>query len=470
MELSYQTNQAQNQRQTQRLILSARMKESLDILQMSLPELQKKVEAEILENPVLERDEQCDMSRENSKICGEHDREIQWLSGGAPLRYDTNSASSFQNVSFDSLTAASQGPTFRVFLLKQLSELDIGPSTAKICRFIIDSLDEKGYLRDSAEEIAASLGTQNTKAVNRALKIVKGMDPAGVGASDLRECLSLQAERQPEFNPAATIIINQYLELLAENKVKEISHILDIPVAAAQECCNAIRKLNPIPSSGFNTATCEKFVLPEAIIKLDECGNLCVESNHNETDRLFINPLYSRMAESTDDNDVKKYLKNKIKRASALIDDISNRKTTILRIIEMVVKLQPQYFKVGSYCLKPMSMKSLAGQLGLNESTVSRTIHDKFILCPLGMIPLKAFFTHPVNAGENGSAASVAAVKENIKKIIQKENRTRPLSDQEIAVELSRCNMTIARRTVAKYREELAIPSMAKRKIYRIAG
>lgn len=471
MEFSYQANQAQNQKQTQRLILSARMKESLEFLQMSLPDLQKKVATEILENPVLERDEQSDTPETDNKAHSVHDREIQWLSDEASRQsYDFKPASFYRNESFDSLATKSREPTFRGFLLKQLSELDVYPTTARICRYIIDCLDEKGYLHDSVDDIATSLGIQKTKAVSHALEVIKGMDPAGVGASDLRECLAIQAGRQPWFNPAANAIIDRYLGLLAENKVKDIAQRLDISVATAQECCNVIRKLNPIPSSGFNTETCEKFVLPEATVKFDECGDLCVVSSCDETEQLLINPLYYTMAQNTDDPNVKKYLKDKIKRASALIDDISNRKKTILRIIEMIVKLQPQYFKGGSPFLKPMSMKFLAEQLGLNESTVSRTIQDKFILCPLGMVPLKTFFTHSVQAGKGGSATSVVTIKEKIKKIIQLEDRARPLSDQEIAVELSRCNMTIARRTVAKYREELAIPPMMKRKIFERVG
>jgi RNA polymerase sigma-54 factor len=174
----------------------------------------------------------------------------------------------------------------------------------------------------------------------------------------------------------------------------------------------------------------------------------------------------SGMAESTDDSEVRVYLQSKLRRASVLMSNLSNRKKTVLRVIETVVQCQPLYFKKGRSFLKPMTMKSVAEQLDLNESTISRAIQNKFILCPLGIVSLKSLFTCPVNARPDNSAASSAEVKEKIKEIIKTEDKTRPLSDQRIMAELGKSDFAISRRTVAKYRDELGILSAAGRKTY----
>lgn len=471
MELSYRADQSQNQKQRQRqnLILTLRMRESLEILQMSLPELQEKIDKEILENPVLEFGGQDGESQSEKEINGKKTTEAQnlfpeFLKQNSGL--GTAGSPDDRKNDSDRFAAVSQEPTFRDYLMKQLSELDVEPAAAKICRYLIDNLDEKGYLRYSAEEIAADLNIRKIDMVDEAIAVIRQMDPAGVGASDLRECLALQVERMPGTNPAVTTIIDRYLGLLSGNRVREIARELDIPAVDAQKCCNVIRNLNPIPSSGFNTETREQFVMPEATVKIDECGNLYIESSRDDAKRLYINRDYVRMAESTDDSEVRVYLQSKLRRASVLMSNLSNRKKTVLRVIETVVQCQPLYFKKGRSFLKPMTMKSVAEQLDLNESTISRAIQNKFILCPLGIVSLKSLFTCPVNARPDNSAASSAEVKEKIKEIIKTEDKTRPLSDQRIMAELGKSDFAISRRTVAKYRDELGILSAAGRKTY----
>ena len=457
MELSFQAKQKQNQN----LVLSPRMKESLEILQMPLLDLLKKIETEMLENPVLEFDEQ------NIEIESKKDHFEDFLEDSAKWKYGSPSTPLSWNEPFgsDSLSNVRNSPTFRDYLVKQLLELNVSKSIEKICRYVIESLDEKGYLHDKIEKISIDLNVR-TDMVKRAVSLVRNMDPAGVGASSLRECLLLQIERMPETNPAIVTIIDQYLELLADNKIREIAKKLSISVSDTQKYCNRIRQLNPVPSSGFNTETREKFVLPEAIVKYNECGKLEVESNRNQTDRLFINPYYLELAKNSDDAEVRKYLRSNIKRAAFLINDVSGRKKTILRIIEVIVKLQPLYFDHGRTFLKPMSMVSIAKQLSLNESTVSRAIQDKFILSSFGIIPLKSLFASPINTNQDNHVSSSAMVQEKIKEIIKLEDRISPLSDQKIVMKLQQSNISIARRTVAKYRKKLNIPSMIKRKIY----
>ena len=345
-------------------------------------------------------------------------------------------------------------------------ELNLEPSLAKICRYVIDSLDEKGYLHDSAQTIAADLNIAEINRIEEAISIVRKLEPAGIGASSLHECLVLQVQRLSNVNPAVAKIIDQHLELVAGNKIKEIAKEFHLSLMAARECCNIIRNLNPIPSNGFNTRQNKEFVLPEVAVKVDECGNLYIESDCDPVQRLSVNTYYVKLARKTDNFETQKYLEGKINRAVRLINDIGMRKKTIFRIVDVVVKLQPHYFKKGKSFLKPMTMKRVAELLNLNESTISRAVQNKFILCPWGTVSLKSLFTSPLRMVYGSDFASTNAVKEQIQSMIRLESKEHPLSDQKITDRLQKeKGIAVSRRAVAKWREELAIPTSAQRKI-----
>lgn len=465
MELSFQNKQAQNQRQ--KLVLSEQMQESLKILQMSRVDLQRKIEEELTNNPALEYENPNAFSQPEEEKEDEKLPEIPklWEEPPAEPYYSLPCGEE----SPDPFASISQDSDFREFLFRQLSEISIETSIEKICRYLIESLDEHGYLPYRPEKIARELHLPDAAPVRAAVKNVQRMDPAGVGAFDLRECLLLQLERKEECSPVVSTIVEQYLELVADNKIKAIAGKLDVSVEQAQMYCNAVRKLNPIPSRGFRTGTCERFVIPEAVIRHNDSGELCVEDYRTDSRRLFINPYYLKLAQTIKDEKTQVYLNDKIRKASSLILQIANRKKTILRILESIVRRQRLYFEKGTSALKPMSMKSIAAELGLHESTVSRAVQEKFILCTYGTVDIKCFFTGAVSAGDDGSSVSSAVVKSEIKEIVDAEDPSAPLSDQQIVEKLrqSEGNL-VSRRTVAKYRDELHIPPSFKRRCYSV--
>lgn len=450
-----------NQKQQQKLILSAQMRESLNILQMPLTDLLRKVDEEIIENPILDFGE----SEEDEVIENLGNSEFKDLLKSAPNDWDEKEPV-LDAGNFDPFLFVSKESTFSDFLLEQLRELKIDAQTATICRYLIEDLDEKGYLPENAETLAGILGVTDVRLVEDAIEVIHSMEPTGVGASNLQECLTLQLQRIPDSSPAEFEIVRKYLEFLANNKIRSIAKELKISASDAQKFCDRIRRLNPIPSSGFNTSKRDKFVLPEAIIQTDGSGHLTIEMNCSAAHRLSINPLYRKLAQTTDDKETQKYIKEKMARASLLIHEISERASTVSRILKKIVELQPSYFSKGIASLEPMTMKEIAKELDLNESTVSRAVQDKFILCSFGMVSIKSLFTAQLGNPVNGTVVSVAEVKKKIQKCIDTEDKKIPLSDQAIVSELRKQKITLSRRTVAKYRSELNIPVMAKRKVY----
>lgn len=460
MDLSYDIRQKQHQK----LALSARMRESLDILQISLPDLLRKIDKEIMENPVLE----CNCTEEtDTKDSAELPQpkeqpprvQIEWYGE------NSRSTSPDSETDVDSFLFVAKEPTFSDFLLEQLREIKTNAKTAKICRYLIEDLDERGYLPESAEIIAKNLRLADPKLVERAIGLIRQMEPAGVGASDLRECLTLQLQRCSDSSPAEFAIVERYLELVADNKIRLIAEKLGISVSDAQKYCDRIRSLTPIPSRGFHTGTREKFVIPDAVIRRDEGKCLTVEMNGAASRRLSIDPFYRELAQTAEDQEARKYIREKITTASSLIREVSQRTGTVARILEQIIDLQPAYFESGTSGLKPMTMKQIAERLGLNESTVSRAVQDKFILCPAGLVSIKSLFTAQLRT-EDSSGVSAAEVKNRIQQCVDSENKEDPLSDQAIVAKMQAQGIVISRRTVAKYRGELNIPVMAKRKVY----
>ncbi len=446
MKLSLGTQQAQ--KQSQKLVLTAQMKESLKILQMPLPELKSKVENEITENPVLEY---LGPAQEGDGI------RPPWLAGSTP-----NTGGRHTDENFDPFYAISKKDTFYDFLRGQLYETNIPRGISEICGYIIENIDSRGYLTVSAEEIAEATGAKPAH-VAEALRTVRQFDPPGVCAQNLSDCLTLQLGRLPGCDVYAFEIAGNYLKLLSENKITSIAKELCITAARAQSCCNIIKSLNPIPASGYDTGGDNIFVVPEAEIFKGGEGKLKVKNNGGYMPKVYINSFYLRLAKKSPDKETEKYLKEKIKRASVLILEISNREKTITRILEKIIELQPQYFEKGPKYLKPMALKDIADTMGVNESTVCRAVQGKYILCPNGVVSVRSLFTNRVG----GSGSSAVSVQNKIIDIFKSEDRLRPLSDQAVVSILSKdADIKISRRTVAKYRQLLMIPPASKRKVF----
>ena len=478
MDLLYIKNQTQRQSQSQKLKLTAEMRESLELLQMPLAELQHRVEQAVMENPVLEYDD--DYQPEDSMFSdyvladdGESYQdektalEMAKILSSDGCAFGARQAFYGDEENFDPYAALSAEDTFTDYLLSQLGEMKIDRATEHVCRYIIQDLDEKGYLGSSAEELSRHFGLPVEK-TKEAVKIIQKMEPPGVGAADITECLLLQLERCTECDAALVKeIIEKHLGLLGENKIQVIANRLGISIQAAKKICDFIHSLNPIPSRGFRTGRSGGYIIPEAVICKDAQGGFLIQNNEKALPHLYISKFYQKLLHEENDHDTIVYLRDKTKRAAFLIKELSNRQSTVLRVLEKIVVIQKDYFEHGASCLKPMSIAEVADQLHLHQSTVSRAISGKYIVCSSGTISIKSLFTSKIRMQGKEDCFSSLQIKETIRSLIEHENKSAPLSDQNITRRLQEKNIDISRRTVAKYRYVMEIPAAKKRKIYK---
>lgn len=452
MNLEYNLNLTQEQK----LIMTQEMQLSVKILQMTAFELREFIDKEIEENPVLEdTDETTDSESKEKPDFAEFVKQFEYSSPGQKeYSQDSEEVSPFNFIS--------ESKSLKEYLFEQVSELDEPDICKSICNYIIENLDYKGYLDVATDAIAEELNIEN-KAVEYALKVVQSLDPAGIAARDLKECLKIQLERKGLKNINLYKIVDEYLELLAENKFNTIARKLKIDVAEAQRYGDIIKSLQPKPSSGFYTGEQVRYIIPDAYIrKIDD--KYYIIMNEEIGPKLKISSLYQKILKNDSDKETVEYIKEKINNAVFLIKSIEHRKTTIYRVLEKIVEIQRGFFDSGKEYLKPMTLKEIADLLDIHESTVSRAIRDKYILTDHGTIKIKDLFTAGISSDKSGIGISVNIIKTEITKLIDEENKKSPLSDQHISDILNRKGISISRRTVAKYREEMGIKNSKGRK------
>lgn len=471
----------QNLQQQQKLVLTQEMKYSLKILQMPIHELEQDVVKELEENPLLDIVQEAEVKEERTDINEEEKAEFkelvendenrskeinykQLVSDNEDSRYENVSYKSEEEEKIDPLNFIIEKKTLKDHLKEQLQELNENSKILNICAYIIENIDEKGYLGCEISEIIAEAKTTNEQ-VEYALELVQGFTPPGIAARDLKECLKLQLLRKGIQEEAVYTLIDEDLQLIADNKLKEISKKMNLDIKKVQEYCNIIKTLEPKPSRGFFTGNQEKYVVPEAYIK--KIGkDIYILMNDNVLPRLTINQLYKDILKNEKDEQALTYVKEKLNSAVSLIKGIEHRNSTIYNILETITKIQKQYFELGEQYLKPMTIADIAGKLNLHESTISRAIRDKYISTPYKVIMIKDLFTTAIQSDMEEESISSSLVKREIKKLIEAEKKSRPLSDQDICDMLKDKNIKISRRAVAKYRDEMGIAASSKRKVY----
>lgn len=433
--------------QSQKLVMTTQLKQSLDILNMSNLELEDEIKRESEENPVLEMQNKADIDwAEFAKNIDNKSYNIK--------RYDLDNDFTLENL-------ARYESNLYDYAKEQLSFLKLSNKEKEVCEYIVDCLDKDGYLRTDEIFILEELNIDNNY-FDKCLKNIQELEPSGIGARDLSECLLIQMENKNINDDILKSIIIEDLNLIGQNKIKFISKKYDISI---EECVEYIEKIKEFDPKPGRLCSNEKtvYIQPDVTVrKID--GQFIIYMNDNANFHLCINNYYKSVLNNPEsDENAKEFIKNKLNYALNLLKNIETRKSTILKIAEVIVKEQKEFFNKGAKYIKPMRLKDIALDLGYHESTISRGINSKYILTPFGLFEFKYFFSTAIQSDEEEGTSSTK-IKNMIKEFINKENKLKPLSDDKICKLLKGEGIIVARRTVAKYREEMNILSSSKRK------
>ena len=476
----------QNPQMRQEMKLAPRMLQALRFLQVPWPELRELVRAELESNPVLEEKlgdgdaalaaseplaapVSDDVDQENDFEPDDFGREIDALehmleprplddAPGTPA--PSPEAEEKRQFFLDSITAP---PSLHAHLEEQLNESGLSDAQKKAGEYVIGNVDENGWLAADVAELARESGMPETT-VREALAVVQEFDPPGVAARGLKECLLIQLRRagHGEDSPAVRLVAEQ-LEALGEKTAAELAEAAGLEKAAAEAALKLVASLDPKPGLKFS-APPPVYVTPEVEIRKTAEGDFAVDMLRDALPRLHISAEYESMLEDPETAaEAKKYLAEKIRSGQFVMDSLHQRRTTIRRIAEEIAAAQKDFFGHGISTLKPMTMGAVAEKLGVHETTVGRAVAGKYVKTPQGVFELRFFFTGGLQTADGGRI-STEAVKEAVAKAIGHEDVRKPLSDQAIAAKLAAQGLKVARRTVAKYREELGFPPAHKRK------
>ena len=465
------------QRLEMRMRLAPQIIQSIEILQLPTLELQQRVTQEMLENPVLEQlepgteevesDEAADDRQdERTSDYSEFDKmlemenRLQDYSSQAPLRVQRSERDpkleAMQNT-------AAPAISLQEYLASQLSLLELDATTRAIAENIVYNLDDNGYLQYSLEEVVESMPPGTTVAqAERVLSIVQSLDPPGVGARDLKECLLLQlADSDGEYE-LERLMVTSYLQDLQMNRYPKIVKETGRSMQEIRESAEMVCHLNPKPGAIF-TSERPHYVLPD--VKIEEVNDHYeVAMCDDYVPSLRVSRHYLRVLRSPDATpEEKEYIKKKLQSAKWLIDSIEQRRSTLQRIMQEIVKEQNDFFERGIRFLKPLKMGVIAERTGVHVSTVSRAISDKYVQTPRGLFEIKFFFAGSARADDDGSGASRESVQDLVREAVDNEDKHKPLSDGDIVKLLKEKEVDVARRTVTKYRQMMNIPPSRQR-------
>ena len=463
--------------------LSPQQIQLMKMIQLSTLELEQKIESEIAENPALESGKEISNNEvyetelnETEKISTDEIDIDQYLSDDEIPTYKLY-ANNYLNDDKDQTIPFSGGLTFHQYLSQQIVNLILSDTEIQIAEFIIGSIDESGYLRRSNEELVDDLAfTQNLFVdillVEKIIKSVQSLDPVGVGARSLQECLELQLEKKdvkrPEVNNALKIIKNHFNEF-SHKHYKKLQEKLGINQDTLKIALDLISKLNPKPGGALTLSNQNTQIVPDFILTIEE-GNLYVKLNKRNMPQLRVSDAYKEMLSGYSESDSKsnkeavQFIKQKLDSAQWFIDAIRQRYQTLTLTINAILDHQKDYFLSGDEKkLKPMILKDIADNVNMDISTISRVANSKYIDTPYGTKLLKTFFSEGLKNKEGEDVSSIE-IKKILEQFIIDENKKKPLTDQELSGMMKKKGYIIARRTIAKYREQLEIPVARLRK------
>lgn len=475
--------------QSQRLVMTPELIQAINILQCNTQELEEFVQEELLANPMLEKigvdknerqetleaeagksensqssEEKNIENLENDSVNMSNEELAEAILEG---RYDDISyrqkdySKADSDFSFEQFIVPAE--TLKEHLMEQLSLVSLGSTSCNIASYIIESLDDNGYMTLTIEELMHYFGKTEER-IKNLVRLIQSFEPAGVAAKDLKQCLKLQLKRKGLLTKNVNAIIKNYLQDLAENRIVHIAKELGISAAEVQEISDLLRTLEPKPGREFASETVIRYIVPDIILE-KEAGAFVLRSNDDSVPKLIVSPYYDKVRrQSGGDEEVSKFLNDKLNSAVWLIKSIEQRKNTIQKVAKAVVEKQKEFFEKGVKYLKPLTLRDVADDIGIHESTVSRAVNEKYIQSPMGVFEIKYFFSSGVHSDNADGAIAAESVKSIIRDIIAKENPRMPYSDQCLCELLKEQSIEISRRTVAKYRDEMNILSSSKRK------
>ena len=437
---------------------------ALKFLQLGSVELNDLINKEILENPALERDSEDEAPLPSSKALTTSEQGSstdsastpQTLYGQESERFITDEKQEGREQSVP------QGTTLSEFILSQVRFLNLTGEQQSLVYFIVGNLDANGYL-DVSNEYIQHVMDVSREAVEDALGIVQSLEPSGIGARTIAESLLIQLDRLGRADQLEGRIMKYHADLLKNAQLKEIAKRESVSVQAVKEAISFMSKLEPYPGRSY-THEIAPYIVPDIYVThLD--GEYIVTLNEKYIPRLRMSAGYQDLLNNKTmlDRKSKRYVIERARSASWIMRCLYQRNATLLKVVKAITRYQRELLEHGVEKLRPLVLREIAQEVGIHESTVSRAIANKYIETPRGVFDLKSFFTHRVK--ESLGEVSSVAIKELIKKIISAENPEEPLSDKKIAQSLSQKSVAIARRTVAKYREALGVPSYKERRV-----
>ena len=497
---------SQELKQEQRQILTQRMIQSMEILQLTLLQLEDRIDLELEQNPVLELGTESstdseerspdtdsgvayssDSSEDDSPPSEEHEPEIRFeytdataeefsiadefaqhysdTIDEAPIRsqnwledQDSLRADVFANVE-------GPGETLQAHLEEQLNWFDLSDLLREMTMRIIHNLDASGYFPYELEDFLGEDRTdEELKLAIESLKLVKRLEPTGVGGKDLRECLLLQIDSHSEHAEILRILITSCLEDISVNRLPIIAKKIDYPLDVIQGAVAELRHFNPRPGAAFG-AIAAAVLVPDIIIEKTEIGRYVVRLKDGRAPQLRVSRYYQGLLEKHGtDKDTKAYIRKKVGAAKWLLDAIEQRRDTLLKVSQAIVDYQTDFFDKGQQGLKPLTMQQIADTVEMHVTTISRACDEKWVSSPQGIFPLRRLFAGKLTVADGGEAVANDVVRLKIREIVDKEDKKDPLSDDAIVKVLEAEGIQVARRTIVKYRQLLNIPSSRGRR------
>ncbi|MDE2108944.1 MAG: RNA polymerase factor sigma-54, partial [Gammaproteobacteria bacterium] len=466
--------------QTQRLSMTPEMRQALELLQMSALELRDTVQNALEHNLLLERegDSEEPQAPDSAEPSTELPEQNQAADSTEPEElpladWDSADPVSAWNQGGDDDWPEPAGPTgasLHEHLRAQLELAHLSARDKAIGTLLIDSINDDGYLADNLEELRAAFGDQDAlpepEEMETVLHHLQALDPPGVGARNLAECLAIQLRQQPA-GPARELalqLVDKHLEDLAAHAHTQLAKLLNVSPQEIAAAVALVQSLNPRPGTALASSTVD-FVVPDVVVSRRD-GRWVVELNPETAPRLHVNALYAAVL-GRRRNGANADLGRQLQEARWLVRSLRMRNETLLRVAQSIVRRQREFLSRGDEAMRPLMLKEIAAELGLHESTISRVVANKYLAAPRGTLAFRHFFSNELST-DDGGALSATAIRALIRKMVAGENTQHPLSDDRITRELVNRGIRVARRTVAKYRESMAIPAAHERKRFAV--